>query len=294
MGLFGFLKKSLGKRKRKNKKQEVGEEAEMSFLEHLEELRWHLVRSFGAIFVFAILIFINIRYVNDEIILKTFDPDFPLHRFLCNLQESLCFDELKVNFISIAPYEQFLKSISVSLIGGFIIAFPYFIWEMWRFIKPGLHTKERKGLRGTVFVTSLLFFTGVLFAYYIIVPFSAQFLTNYMISDAISNQWRIGDVISMVAQIVIAGGILFELPIVVYYLSKMGILTPAFMRRYRRHSVVILLLLSAIITPPDAMTMILIFIPLFGLYEISISISAIVNRRNDAELEKSSVPTTTK
>ncbi|MEM8896992.1 MAG: twin-arginine translocase subunit TatC [Bacteroidota bacterium] len=281
------------KRKRKKKEEKKKPEAEMSFLEHLEELRWHLIRSFAAIVVLGIGVFLNIKTVVDQVFLKPFESDFPLHRFLCNLQESLCFEEMPVDFIVIAPYEQFLKSISVSLICGFILSFPYFIWEMWRFIKPGLHDHEQKSLRGTVFITSLLFFIGVGFAYYIVAPFSAQFLSNYNISDQIQNQWRMGAVITMVSQIVLAGGVLFELPIIVYYLSKMGILTPKLMRTYRRHSIVVLMLLSAVITPPDALTMILIFIPLFFLYEISIRISAVTNKKREKELAQELGMTTT-
>ncbi len=279
MSIIKFLKK-----KKTKKQQKISQEAEMSFLEHLEVLRWHLLRSFAAIFVFGIVIFLNIKWVVDQIIFKPFEPDFPLHRVLCRFQESLCFEKMPVDFIVIAAQEQFLKSISVSFIGGFIIAFPYFVWEMWRFIKPGLHPHERKGLRGTVFITSFLFFLGVAFAYYIVVPFSVQFFSNYQISSMVSNQWKMGNVINMVAQIVIAGGILFELPIVVHYLSKIGILTPELMRQYKRHAIVVLLLISAVITPPDAITMVLIFIPLFLLYEISIKISALAVRKREAEL----------
>ncbi|MEO0472689.1 MAG: twin-arginine translocase subunit TatC, partial [Bacteroidota bacterium] len=184
------------------------------------------------------------------------------------------------------PYEQFLKSLSISFVGGFIFAFPYFIWEIWRFIKPGLHPKERKGLRGNVFIMSMLFFLGVSFAYYVILPFAVQFLSNYSLYEGVSNDWRIGNVISMVTQIVIAGGILFEMPILVYYLSKMGILTPQFMKKYRRHATVVLLVLSAIITPPDVVSQILIFFPLSILYEISIRICKRVYKRAAKEAAK--------
>jgi len=257
----------------------------MSFLEHLEELRWHLVRSIAAIALFAIFNFCFINYITDEIIFYTFESDFPLHRWLCKLRSSLCFDEMPVEFINTKPYEQFLKSITISLVGGFILAFPYFIFEMWSFIKPGLHPSERKYLRGTVFSSSLLFFSGVLFAYFIVVPFAAQFLANYQISGMVENKWTFQAVIAMVTRLVLAGGIMFELPIVVFFLSKVGIATPEGMKKYRRHAVVVLLILSAIITPPDVMSQILIFIPLFLLYQLSIWISAIVNRKREKELE---------
>lgn len=260
------------------------QEKEMSFLEHLEELRWHLLRSLASILIFGIVIFLFIDYVTDEIIFYTFEPDFPLHRWLCSLRPSLCFEKMPVEFINTKPYEQFLKSITISFVGGFILAFPYFIWEMWRFIKPGLHPYERKYLRGTVFSSSLLFFAGVLFAYYIVVPFAAQFLATYQISTQVENKWTFQAVIGMVTRLVLAGGIMFELPIVVYFLSKVGIATPEGMRKYRRHAIVVLLILSAIITPPDVMSQILIFIPLFLLYQLSIWISAVVNKKREEEL----------
>ena len=286
MGLISKFKefRSSGSNGKEEKKDGTSEK-EMSFLEHLEELRWHLIRSFAAILVFAIAVFVNIQWFLDKVILAAFSNDFPLHRLLCKLRESLCFEEIPVEFIALGPYEQFLKSISISLIAGFIVAFPYFIWEMWRFIRPGLRKEEQSGLRGNVFIMSILFFMGVGFAYYIVLPFSVQFLANYSISPDITNQWKIGKVIAMVTQIAIGGGLIFEMPILVYYLSKIGLITPEFMIRYRRHAIVILLILSAMITPPDWITQILIFIPLIILYQISIRISRIVNRKREKELK---------
>ena len=192
---------------------------------------------------------------------------------------------MPVSFINIKPYEQFIKSITLSFIIGFICSFPYFIWEIWRFIKPGLHGSERKYLRGFVFSSSFLFFLGISFAYFIIVPFSAQFLANYSISEQVDNQWTFGQVIGFVSRLVLAGGIMFQLPIVVYFLSKIGVVTPESMKKYRRHAIVVLLILAAIITPPDVTSQVLIFLPLYLLYTISIWISKIVNRRRDKDLE---------
>lgn len=258
----------------------------MSFLEHLEELRWHLVRSVLAIVFFGIGAFFFVGWILDNIILAPFHSDFPLHRLMCKLDASLCFDKVPVEFIAISPYEQFLKSISISLIIGLILSFPYLIWEIWRFIKPGLHDRERKGLRGTVLVMSLLFFTGIAFAYYVIAPFSVQFLATYQLSPEIQNQWKIGNVISMITQIVLGGGIIFEMPVIIYYLAKIGLITPEFMVKYRRHSVVVLLIIAAIITPPDWISQILIFIPLYILYEISINIAKVVSRNREKELKE--------
>jgi|GEM_PF-100777 len=255
-------------------------EGEMSFLDHLEELRWHLIRSFGVIATISVFIFIYIQRILEDVVLAPFSPEFPTHRFLCGLNEALCFDKIDVDIIAVDPYEQFLKAFSIAIIGGFIISFPYFIWEMWRFIKPGLHPTEQKKLRGNVFIISFLFFLGVTFAYYVIAPFSISFLSNFKLSPDIQNQWKIGKVITLITQIVLAGGILFELPIMVYYLAKVGLVTPSLMRQYRRHAIVVLLVLAAIITPPDVLSQVLIFLPLVILYEISLVICVMVTRKD--------------
>lgn len=257
----------------------------MSFLDHLEELRWHLARSIGAVVFFAIFFFINREFILDEIILKPFQPDFPTNKFLCSIRDSLC-GQINVEFIAITPYETFLKALGLSLIGGLLIAFPYILWEIWSFIKPGLHSHEKSGLRGNIFVMSLLFFLGVGFSYYVITPFSIQFLAGFEFSQELSNQWRIGSVISLVAQIALGGGVIFEMPILVFYLTKLGVVTPDFLKQYRRHSYVILLILAAIITPPDVLSQILIFIPLSALYELSIRISKMVIRKEKKREEK--------
>lgn len=271
----------------------VDQEKEMTFLDHLEELRWHLFRSLIAMGAFAIIFFTNRKWIMDNIVLAPFDPKFPLHRALCALNDSLCIESINVTFLAITPYEIFLKSITLSFLGGFIIAFPYVLWEIWSFIKPGLHVHERKGLRGNILIMSLLFFIGVSFSYYVILPFSIQFLSSFTLAEGIENQWRIGSVISLVAQISISGGIVFEMPILVFYLSKLGVIGPEFMKTYRRHAYVILLILAAIVTPPDVLSQILIFIPLAGLYELSIGVSKSVVKKEAARLaaEKTLVAT---
>lgn len=257
----------------------------MTFLEHLEELRWHLIRSLASILVFGIGIFVNINWIFTNVIYAPFKKEFFTHEILCQLREALCFEKLPVEIIALGPYEQFLKSITISFIAGFIISFPYFIWEMWRFIKPGLKASERKGVRGNVFIISILFFIGVAFSYYVILPFAIQFLSTYQLGAEITNQWKVGLVVGMVTQITLAGGILFEMPIIVYYLSKMGILTPEFMKKYQRHAIVIMLVLAAIITPPDVVSQVLIFFPLLLLYKISIRICTWVTTKEAKKLE---------
>ncbi|MEM7658973.1 MAG: twin-arginine translocase subunit TatC [Bacteroidota bacterium] len=259
-----------------------GEEKEMSFLDHLEELRWHLIRAVVAIVIMAVVIFGNMQWIMEHIVLAPLEPDFWLNRLINEFRGIET--ATQVDMQAIKPAEQFLKALGISVIGGFIVTFPYVLWEIWIFIKPGLHKNERRGLRGNVFVMSFLFFLGISFAYYIITPFAMQFFANFKLYETIENQWRIGDYISMVTQIVMGGGLIFEMPILVFYLARMGVLTPQVMRAYRRHAIVVLLILAAIITPPDWITQILIFIPLTALYEISILICASVTRKREAEL----------
>ncbi len=258
-------------------------EKEMSFLDHLEELRWHLIRSFIALAVLAVGVFVYRETLLDIYLKYPMQEDFPLNKLLCRLGVFVCGD-INVDMQAINPYELFLKAITFSLTGAFIIGFPYIAWEIWRFIKPGLHPREQKRLRGNVFIISMLFFTGISFAYFVILPFSIRFLATFPLMEGIKVQWRIGNTISFVSQVLLAGGIMFQMPIVVFYLAKLGLITPELMKRYRRHSIVILLVLSAIITPPDVMSQILIFIPLSILYEISVKICAVVTRNREKEL----------
>lgn len=270
--------------KRGKNKPAPGEEKEMSFLEHLEELRWHLIRALIAIVLVTIVAFANISWLFDEIIIAPMSYDFPLHRILCYLRDVNCEGSIPMTMQAIKPYEQFVNSIVIAVVVGFVVSFPYVVWEIWRFVKPGLRLTEQRAVRGNVFVMSFLFFSGVAFSYYVVLPLALQFLASWSISDKIVNDWRFGNVVGMVTQVALAGGILFEMPVIAYYLSKVGLLTPQFMKTYRRHAVVVLLILSAILTPPDPGTMILIFLPLMLLYEVSIVISRRVNKRREREL----------
>jgi len=293
VALVGKFKKNRNKGKKKEPKLKEGE---MTFLDHLEELRWHLIRSFAAIVIIGIAIFIYRKWVVDEVILGLLGAEFPTNQLLCflrGLDGEACAKAVEASLIALSPQEQFLKTIEISLIGGFIVAFPYIIWEFWRFIKPGLHKHEARAVRGNVAVMSMLFFIGVAFGYYIISPFSIQFFSSFTISDDIVNTWRIGKVISLVMQIVLGAGIIFEMPILMYYLAKMGVITPDILKAYRRHAIVILLLMAAVITPPDIMSQVLIFIPLFLLYEVSVRIVKRVHKKREKELAASLGPSVT-
>ncbi|MCD4698695.1 MAG: twin-arginine translocase subunit TatC [Bacteroidales bacterium] len=264
-------------------------EKEMSFWDHLEELRGHLFRSLAAIMVFAIAAFIGKKYVFDYVILAPKDADFITNRLLCKAGDllsidALCIGRLNLSMQNINMSGQFMTHMYVSLIAGLIIAAPYVIWELWRFIMPALKPNEKKYSGGAVFVSSALFLLGVLFAYYLIVPLTINFLGTYQVSQSVPNQIHLNSYISTVVSVTLAVGIVFELPILVYFLTKVGILTPTFMQKNRKIMFVIVLVLSAIITPPDVFSQILVCIPLIGLYELSIKISEKVHKQREAEM----------
>jgi sec-independent protein translocase protein TatC len=263
-------------------------EAEMSFLEHLEELRWHIIRSFSIIIVFAVVAFIMKDFIFDTIIFKPKTPEFWTNRMMAKLGELVGTDVLKINqnplkLIALKMSDQFMLHFMVAIVVGLIVASPFVFFEIWRFIKPALYDKEKKHASGAVFYTSVLFLLGILFGYFLIVPLSIDFLTTYSVSAEVENQINMRSYISTVTSITFASGIIFLLPIFSYFLSKVGILTPQFMRTYRKHSYVVMLLLSAIITPPDVFSQIMVAIPLVFLYEISIFISRSVVKKREKE-----------
>jgi len=265
------------------------EENEMSFWDHLEELRSHIFRSLAAIMIFAIAAFIAKKYIFDYVILAPKDGDFITNRLLCKAGEllsidALCIGRLNLSMQNINMSGQFMTHMYVSIIAGVIIAAPYVIWELWRFIMPALKPNEKKYSGGAVFASSLLFFSGVLFAYYLIVPLTINFLGTYQVSQDVPNQIHLNSYISTVVSVTLAVGIVFELPILVYFLTKVGILTPTFMRKNRKIMFIIVLVLSAIITPPDIFSQVLVCIPLIGLYELSIKISEKVHNKREAEM----------
>lgn len=264
--------------------EEEGEGKEMSFLSHLEELRWHVIRAGASILVFAIIAFVYIQEIYHYVIVAPSRPDFWTYRMLCKLSditgyEDLCVKSLNFKLQLIGMGDAFTMSMTSSVIAGLIFAFPYAFWEVWRFIKPGLKPSERRSARGAVFYVTFLFFSGVLFGYYVVSPLAINFLANYTLDPSIINEFSLASYISLVATLTLACGVAFQLPIVVYVLSKIGVLTPAFMREYRKHSMIVILIVAAIITPsPDIYSQVLVAIPLFMLYELSIMVSAKVER----------------
>lgn len=268
--------------------------SEMSFLQHLEEFRWHLVRSILAIVLFAVLAFIFKDILFDKIILAPKSPGFFTNRMFCLLGnlihvEKLCINSKPFQVINIQMAGQFMTHIMISILSGIIVAFPYIFWEFWCFLKPALYRKEKSHAQGAVFYSSVLFMLGVLFGFYLICPLSVHFLGSYTVSEQVLNQINLRSYISTVASVTFASGIIFELPIIVYFLTKVGLVTPEFLRKYRRHSIVVILLLSAIITPPDIFSQVLVCLPLLVLYEIGIRISKGIIKKDEARLSEESV-----
>lgn len=256
----------------------------MSFLDHLEELRWHIIRSLSSIVVFSIAAFIAKDIVFGIIIMGPSRADFWTYNTICEIGQmfnstALCIDELPFIIQSRKMTGQFTMHIMSSFVVGLILAFPYAFWEFWRFIAPGLLPTERSLTRGATFFVSLLFIMGILFGYYVVAPISVNFLANYQVDPSIKNEFDIISYVSTVSMIVLACGIMFQLPIVIFFLSKAEIVTPDSLKTYRKHAIVVILVLSAIITPPDIISQILICFPLIILYEISIVISRVVLRK---------------
>ena len=269
--------------------QEPTEEKEMSFLDHLEELRWHVVRSLAAVLVFTIVAFTYGEWIFTNIIFAPGRPEFPTFRWLCQVGQwigspALCIEEIPFKIQSRLMTGQFTMHITASVVIGLIVAFPYVAWEMWRFIRPGLYRTERKYSKGAVASISFLFLTGVLFGYYIMCPMMISFLATYQISSMIVNEFDITSYTGTIITVVFGSGLLFQLPVVIYFLTKIGIVTPQFLRKSRKHAIIIILILGAIVTPSaDPLSQALISIPLYLLYEISILISAGVIRRKEKE-----------
>lgn len=261
-----------------------------TFLEHLEQLRWHLMRSIIAILIVAIAVFITKDFIFSNIILAPKNPEFFTNRFLCNLADklntqNLCINSKPLEIINIKMAGQFAIHIMVSLVLGLIAAFPYVFWEFWSFIRPALYEKEIRHSQGAVFFSSLLFLIGVVFGYYVITPLSVHFLGSYHVSSQVPNTIYLKSYIGTIASIALAGGLVFELPILIYFLSKAGLVYPEFLKKYRRHAIIIIFILAAVITPPDIFSLVLVTFPLALLYEVGIVISKRIERKKEKEEE---------
>lgn len=263
--------------------------AEMSFFDHLEELRWHIVRSLAAVIVLAIIAFIKINFIYEQIIMAPTHHTFVTYKVLCeighflHLGDTLCLPDVPIEFQSMKLSGQFMQAMSSAFTFGCIIAAPYILWEFWQFIKPALKPNELKYTRGVIFWTSFLFFLGIAFGYFIIAPYTVNFFAAYKLSESIHNIITIQSYLGTMSQVVVGCGVLFELPIMTYFLTKVGIVTADFLKKYRRHALLVILIIAAFITPPDVASQIIVTIPLYLLYELSIRIARRVERQKAEE-----------
>ncbi|MBC6492742.1 twin-arginine translocase subunit TatC [Flavihumibacter stibioxidans] len=259
---------------------------EMSFVDHLEALRWHIMRSLVAILVGAIVVFIYMDFFFGQVVMGPANKDFITYRALCSFShmigmgDALCLADINLKLISTEMSSQFMMSFTIAFVGGLVIAFPYVFWEFWRFVKPALTDKEIRKTGGMIFWVSLLFFSGVAFGYFLLAPYTVNFFAAYTLSPMIQNTFTISDYIDNIVSLVLGTGLVFQLPLVVYFLAKIGLVTAEFLRTYRKFAVVVILVIAAVITPPDVLSQLIVTIPLWLLYEISISIAARVNRED--------------
>jgi sec-independent protein translocase protein TatC len=260
-------------------------------LEHLDVLRAHLFRSAVAVTIGACVVGVYHNFIVKRILMGPTHEDFPTYGFLCkvseklNLGTKLCLNQINVKMQSTAVAGQFGVFFNIILIGGFIIAFPYVFWQFWKFAKPALTTKELKNTRGVIFWVSLLFFTGVLFGYFVIAPYTIHFFANFSIDDNIQNIWTIGSYFSTIVPLILGAGLAFQLPLVIYFLARVGVVSAAYLRRMRKYAILIMIIVSGAITPPDMLSQIICSIPLIILYEISILLCVKVEKKERVEAE---------
>jgi sec-independent protein translocase protein TatC len=250
----------------------MSDNKQMSFLDHLEELRWRLMRSAVAVIVFAIVIWIYQKEIMENVFLIMVDPNFVTFKLLCEYL-NVCIDKIPVNFQSMTLSGQFSYALMMSIMGGAVLAFPYIFYQLWSFVKPGLKFKERKMAKGIVFYVSILFFIGILFGYFVVAPLSVQFFGAFQITDKIRNDFTISSYMSTILSTVFYTGLFFLLPVVTYLLVKIGLFTPEFLVKYRKHAIVVILILAAIITPPDVISQVIVTIPIYLLFEISVLVA---------------------
>ena len=265
-------------------------EKEMTFWDHLTELRKRLVRMILAWLVMTVVAFIYSRFIFDKILLAPKNSDFITYRWLCKLGElihvdTLCLPPMSLSIINLNLSGQFMTDMTVSMFAGLIMGSPFIIYQLWQFIMPALYVKERKYARRAVFVMMFLFMLGVLFSYYFMVPWTLNFLGTYQVSETVLNQISLTSYISTVTSTILGVGIVFELPVVVYVLAKLGIVTPKLLKANRKYALIIILIIAAIITPPDVFSQTIATIPIYALYEISILVAKRVTPASDPEIE---------
>ena len=276
---------SLFRRGKKNNE----ERAEMSFIEHLEVLRGHLFRSALAIAAGAIVFIVYNTFFVREVLMGPTHADFPTYKWLCKvghaigLGDNMCMKDIGLKMQSTSVSGQFSMYFTLIFVGGIIVAFPYIFWEFWRFIKPALTKKELSKTKGVIFWVSFLFFVGIGFGYFIIAPYTVNFFANFQLDDNIENRWTITSYIDTLVPLILGTGLAFQLPLVMFFLAKVGLMSPDFLRRNRKYAIVIILILAGVITPPDVISQVICTIPLMLLYEISIWLTAKVQKEKELE-----------
>ena len=255
--------------------EQKNEHSNPSFLSHLETLRWHIIRAFIAICIGSVIAFLQKTLIFENILFAFTKNTFPTYIALCNISEGLCIKDLPFNLINIEITGPFTTPLLVSFIGGFIIAFPYVLYEIWLFISPAMYKTEKRNSLLFFFFSFFLFLFGIFFAYYVIVPFGLNFLTNYSLGSALNNEINFISYIGLISKIILAAGLLFQLPVLIYILTKLNLISPSQLKQYRRHAFVIILIIASILTPPDIFSQILIGLPVFLLYEFSIFIASL-------------------
>lgn len=255
---------------------------QMSFLEHLEELRWRLVRSSAVIVTLGVVVFIFTSWIMEHLLLSMSKTNFVTYKMMCNYL-NVCVEHININFQSTEMSGQFASNMMIAIIGGIVVSFPYIFWELWSFIKPGLKQNESKAVKGIVVYVSILFFFGILFGYFLVAPLCVQFFGNYTMSPEIKNIIRINSYLTTVVTSTFFSGLLFLLPVVIYIFTKLGVVSSAFLKKYRKHALIVVLILSAIITPPDLFSQVLVSLPVMLLYEIGILVSKRVEKKREKE-----------
>jgi sec-independent protein translocase protein TatC len=267
-------------------------EKPMSFMGHIDELRKHIFRSAIVVVTFTIIAFIYVKTLFHQIILGPIREDFFTYRFLCFISDKLyedsrlCMDAIHLQLVNLQVQGQFMAAFKISFITGFIVSFPYLIWEIWRFVKPALNKVEKQMAAGLVFACSLLFFTGILFGYYVLSPISINFFVAFQVSDLIANQPTFQNVISLISVLTIGTGLLFELPVLMYFLARVGLLSSSFLIKYRRYAFLFIIILAALVTPPDFVSQAILAIPIYLLYELGVSITKKVERNRAKTMEE--------
>ncbi len=257
---------------------------EMSFLDHLEELRWLLVRITIAVIIAACGTYFISDWLFDVVLFGPTRPSFFTYRFFCDLShqlgfaDSICITELPFIIQNTEMEGQVNNFVWICLLSGFILSVPYILLQVWNFIAPALYDKEKKNARIFIFSSSLLFFCGVAFGYYVVIPMSVNFLATFTVSDVVKNQFTLDSYMGMVKTSILASGLFFELPIIIFFLTKLGLVTPIFLRKYWKYAVVLILIIAAIVTPPDVVSQTIVAVPMLLIYELSILISKIVYR----------------